>query len=172
MFLLHETFKLCGDSDRRQHHRWTDDVLAKLKGLERDLMPLSIPHYKSHTECSRRNEMTLSNSLNMTGVRLAQTWSSDSYVTGISDTSIGTSVPQHAMKIHGGVELQLQILLTSALDKRKQSDSRLSSFTTGAAAPFSYHVADRMGCTGGLIAVWNTKFSATCVELRLLLTSR
>ena len=88
------------------------------------------------------------------------------------DISVGTNVPQHAMKLHGRVELQLHIFLTSTLDKCKQSDSRPSRFINGAAAPFSYHVADWVGRTAGLVAVGKTNFPTTYVELRLLLTSR
>jgi hypothetical protein len=90
-------------------------------------------------------EMLLSNCLNVTDVRLAQTGSSNRYIIGMSDISIGTSVTQHAMKVHGRMELQLHVFLNSALRKCKQSDSRPNRFTTEAAAPFSCHVADCLG---------------------------
>jgi hypothetical protein len=76
------------------------------------------------------------------------------------------------MKVHGGVELQLHIFLTSALDKCKQSDCHPSRFTTRAVVLFSYHVADCAHTTAGLIAVERKKLSSPCVELRILLTSR
>jgi len=113
----------------------------------------------------RRDEMPLSNCLNMTEVRLAQTCSSSRHMIEITDTSKGTSVPQHAMKVHGGVELRLHIFLISAQHKCKGTDSRPSRFTSGTAAPFSYHVADCVGTTAGLIAVGRTHLSSTCVRI-------
>jgi len=47
--------------------------------------------------------------LDLTEVRLVQTCSSNRHIIEISDTSIGISVPQHTMKVHGGVQLQLHI---------------------------------------------------------------
>ena len=152
-------------------------MLAKLKDLERGLMPVPLTHHKSHTDYRRIERVSsrwkpFSICLNMTEVRFAQTCSSSRHIIEISDTSIVTSVPQHAMKVHGGVELRLHIFLTSAQHKCKESDSRPSRSTSEAEAPYSDHVADGVGTTACLIAVGRTNLPGTCVELRFLLTSQ
>ena len=73
------------------------------------LMPVSLPHTTNAisivvgSNVGHCEEMLLSNCLNMREVRLAQACSSNRYIIGISDTSIGTSDHQHAIKVHEGV---------------------------------------------------------------------